>query len=183
MRLLAKWNQAYNLTAVRDPAQMIPRHLLDSLAALPYVQGPRVLDVGSGAGLPGIPLALARPDWQLTVLDSNSKKTRFLTQAKAELKLTGFEVVHARVEDFRPPEGFDTVITRAVGRMSAVLAGCRPLIRPGGRFVALKGEYPADELAELKDYAPADTRTEVARLSVPGLKAERHVVVLSPGAA
>jgi len=109
IELLAKWNQAYNLTAVRDPEQMIARHLLDSLAILPWVRGPRVLDIGSGAGLPGIPLALARPELQFVLLDSNAKKTRFITQALAELGLENVEVVHSRVEKYQPAVPFDPV--------------------------------------------------------------------------
>lgn len=177
LRLLEKWNRAYNLTAVRDPRQMVVRHLLDSLAILPYVRGPRVLDIGTGPGLPGIPLALARPDWQLTLLDSNAKKTRFVTQAVAELGLKNVEVVTERLEKFRPAARFDTLVSRAYSAIADMLQAGGPLCAPGGRILAMKGVYPAEELAAL----PPGYRVEtVEALKVPGLEAARHVVVLTP---
>jgi 16S rRNA (guanine527-N7)-methyltransferase len=177
IELLARWNRVYNLTAVRDPGQMVARHLADSLSVAPYLQGPRVLDVGSGAGLPGIPLALACPRWRFWLLDSNAKKTRFMTQAAGELALNNVSVVHARVEAYRPGFAFDTIVCRAFARLAEIAAATRHLYRAGSRLVAMKGEYPADELRELPDdFAPS----AVEALSVPGLDAARHVVCITP---
>lgn len=176
IELLAKWNQAYNLTAVRDRQQMIARHLLDSLAILPWVRRPRVLDIGSGAGLPGIPLALARPDIQFVLLDSNAKKTRFLIQAVAELGLKNIEVVNSRAESYRPVTPFDTLIARAFAGIADMLSVSAPLCAPGGRWLAMKGVYPQQELAAI----PPGYQAECRRLQVPGLDAERHVVIIAP---
>ena len=173
--LLAKWNRAYNLTAVREPAAMISRHLLDSLAVLPHLHGPRVLDVGSGAGLPGIPLALARPDWQFTLLDSNGKKTRFITQAVTELGLANVTVVQSRVEDYQDASGFDTVITRAFAAVAAVVTATARLCAPQGQLLLMKGVYPEQELAELPS---AYELQSAVRVQVPGLDAERHLLVI-----
>lgn len=175
MRLLAKWNSAYNLTAVREPADMVARHLLDSLAILPYLHGRRVLDIGTGAGLPGIPLAVARPDLAFTLLDANAKKTRFVTQAVGELRLDNVEVVQSRAEHYRPAEKFDTLVSRAFAGIADMLAAARHLCAPGGRFLAMKGTYPKDELAAV----PAGYAVEVRVLTVPGLAAERHVAILT----
>jgi 16S rRNA (guanine527-N7)-methyltransferase len=176
LQLLEKWNRAYNLTAVRDPDQMIGRHLLDSLAVLPCLHGVRVLDVGTGAGLPGIPLALARPTLRFTLLDSNAKKTRFVTQAVHALGLGGVAVVHARAETFQPPERFDTVIARAFASIPDMLAATRHLCAPGGRWLAMKGVFPQEELAGI----PAGVHAAVKPLRVPGLEAARHVVIIEP---
>lgn len=171
--LLGKWNRAYNLTAVREPDAMVTRHLLDSLAVLPYVQGSNVLDVGSGAGLPGIPLALALPAVAFTLLDSNGKKTRFMTQAVAELRLTNVIVVQSRVENYRPPQTFDTVVTRAFASVAEVVALTGRLCAPQGQLLLMKGAYPGQELAQL----PASFELAAAeRLRVPGLEAERHLL-------
>lgn len=175
IELLAKWNQAYNLTAVRDPEQMIARHLLDSLAILPWVRGPRVLDIGSGAGLPGIPLALARPELQFVLLDSNAKKTRFITQALAELGLENVEVVHSRVEKYQPAVPFDTLIARAFAGIADMLGVSAPLCAPGGRWLAMKGVYPQEELAAI----PPGYQIETQQVQVPGLDAARHVVIIA----
>lgn len=175
LQLLEKWNRSYNLTAVRGLEQMLPRHLLDSLAVTRFVVGPRVLDIGSGAGLPGIPLACARPELLFTLLDSNAKKTRFLSQAVAELALANVSVVHARVEQFHPPEQFVTLVARAWTAIPDMLIRCRHLLTHGGRLLALKGAYPEEELAALPDtYA-----WQVERLAVPGLDAERHLVIIT----
>jgi len=176
LQLLAKWNQAYNLTAVRDPEKMVTRHLLDSLVIEPYLKGPRVLDIGTGPGLPGIPLALARPDLSFTLLDANAKKTRFVTQAIGELGLKNAEVVQNRVENYRPSVKFDTLISRAFAGIADMLALARHLCAPHGRFLAMKGTYPEEELAAV----PADFATEVVALTVPDLEAERHLVILTP---
>ena len=175
--LLVRWNQAYNLTAVRDPEQMVPRHLLDSLSVLPYVVGPSVLDIGTGAGLPGIPLALARPDFAFTLLDTNAKKTRFVTQAIHELKLENVTVVQERVEKYRPPHTFATLIARAFAAIPDMLDSCMHLCAPDGRLIAMKGVLPQEEIAAI----PAPYRVDAVRsLQVPGLDGARHLVVIRP---
>jgi len=176
LQLLAKWNQAYNLTAVRDPQEMVTRHLLDSLVLLPYLLGTRVLDIGTGPGLPGIPLAVARPDCSFTLLDANAKKTRFVTQAMGELGLKNVEVVQERVENYRPEQKFDTLVARAFSSIADMLASARHLCAPGGRFLAMKGVYPEEELAAI----PVDyTVSEVLALKVPGLDAARHLAIVT----
>lgn len=175
--LLGRWNRTYNLTAVRDPVEMVTRHLLDSLAIAPFVRGPRVIDVGTGAGLPGIPLALAHPALAFVLLDANAKKTRFLVEVQGQLKLRHVEVVQARVEAYRPEQPFDTVLSRAFASIADMLKTAGHLCRPGGQLLAMKGTYPAEELAEM----PAEyrlVRTEALR--VPGLDAERHLVIITP---
>ncbi len=173
--LLAKWNRAYNLTAVRRPEQMVVRHLLDSLAVLPHLHGARVVDVGSGAGLPGIPLALAAPERRFTLLDSNGKKARFLTQAVAALRLANADVVQCRVAEYRPDRPFSTVISRAFSGMAELIGQAAHLLAPDGRFLFMKGVYPAAEVEAL----PAGWAIEaVHRLTIPGLDAERHLLVV-----
>jgi len=173
--LLVKWNRTYNLTAVRDPAEMITRHLLDSLTILPFLQLPRVLDVGTGPGLPGIPLALFRPAGKFILLDSNSKKTRFVNQAVMELGLPNVSVVQSRIEDYRPQERFNTVVSRAYSAIQTMLAGWRHVCAAGGRIIAMKGQYPRGELTGW----PAGFRLlSVEPLQVPGLEAERHAVLI-----
>lgn len=170
IHLIEKWNKAYNLTAVRDIHEMVATHLLDSLAILPEVEGVRIADIGTGAGLPGIPLAICRPDWQLTLVDSNSKKTRFVQQAVLELKLQNVEVVHARVENLHPAVGFDTVLCRAFASMPDIIRLCRHLLTASGQIVAMKGQTPHEELLQLsQDY-------QVIPLRVPGIEAERCLV-------
>lgn len=180
--LLVKWNRVYSLTAIEDGVDMVRLHLLDSLAMLPYIRGPRVLDLGTGPGLPGIPLAVAQPDWQFALLDANRKKARFVRQAAVELKLANVEVVNARAQDYRPDEPFDTVITRAVTAAAETLMWIKPLLAPSrGRLVLMKGTYPHAELAAL----PPSARLEgVYPVQVPGLSAARHAVVveLAPSA-
>ena len=173
--LLEKWNRVYNLTAVREPAQMVTRHLLDSLAIAPYVRGARVLDIGTGAGLPGIPLAVMMPAREFVLLDSNSKKTRFVTQAVAELGLRNVEVVAARVEKYIPATQFDTLIARAFSSLGELVAAAGHLAAADGVYLAMKGVYPEEELAAL----PAEFAVqETAALNVPGLDGARHVVVI-----
>lgn len=175
LALLDKWNRVYNLTAVRDPARMVSHHLLDSLAVVPYFEGASVLDVGSGGGLPGIPLAIARPELQVTLIDSIAKKTAFLLQAKAELGLANLSVVTSRVEDFRPASGFDVVTSRAFSDLKEFVVLTRHLLAPGGHWLAMKGLYPNEELAVL----PADVKVSADHaLVVPGLEASRHLIVL-----
>ncbi len=175
--LLAKWNQAFNLTSVRDPAEMITRHVLDSLAVGPYLHGSLVLDVGTGAGLPGIPLAILYPDRQFMLLDSNGKKIRFVRQAVMELGLENVEAEQARVEAFQPFERFDVITARAFAELPEILAMTSRLLAPGGCLLALKGRYPAEELAKLAQEA---FTVEVLAVEVPGLEAERHLVLLTP---
>jgi 16S rRNA (guanine527-N7)-methyltransferase len=175
VELLAKWNQAYNLTAVRDPVEMVTRHLLDSLAIAPFLCGGRVLDVGSGAGLPGIPLALTFPERQFVLLDSNGKKTRFMVQAVATLGLLNVEIVPARVEDYRPAEPFATVVSRAFASLTDFLRLTGQLCAPDGCWLAMKGEAPETELQAL----PPGLTAQVRVLRVPGLDAQRCVVQIN----
>jgi len=175
LALLDKWNRVYNLTAVRDVERMVSHHLLDSLAAVPYFQAGTVLDVGSGGGLPGIPLAIARPELQVTLIDSIAKKTAFLLQAKAELGLKNLQVVTGRVEDFRPETGFDIVTSRAFSDLKEFVTLTRHLLKPDGRWLAMKGLYPNEEIAQL----PAGVKVSADHaLVVPGLDASRHLIVL-----
>lgn len=177
--LLAHWNRRFNLTAVRDPAQAVTRHLLDSLAALPHLAGPRLLDLGSGAGLPGVPVALARLDWEVVLLERNGKKARFLTQVALTLPLANVTVVQVDAGRYRPAAGFDTITARAVAELSPLLRQARPLLAPGGQLVALKGRYPEAEMAALDS---ADVSWVCHALAVPGLDAPRHAVVVRPAA-
>ncbi len=183
LRLLHKWNKVYNLTAIRELQKMVVHHLLDSLAVLPYVEGRRLVDVGSGAGLPGIPLAIAQPELQVTVLDSNHKKASFLQQVCLELKLDNVAVVCARVEAWHPPQPFDVVISRAFTDLAEFARLTGHLLAPDGALLAMKGLYPYEELAQLPDTM---TVQRVIPLSVPGLRAQRHLVVVKrapPGEA
>lgn len=177
VRLLAKWNKTYNLTAVRDPEEMITRHVLDSLTLLPYLHGKRLLDIGCGAGLPGIPLAIARPDLSFTLIDANAKKIRFIIQTIGELDLKNVDAVQARVENYRPAPKFDTLMSRAFASIADMLTHTRHLCAPDGRFLAMKGLHPREELSAL----PAGYAVrEIVALQVPGLDAARHVVVITP---
>jgi 16S rRNA (guanine527-N7)-methyltransferase len=173
LELLRKWNKVYNLTAIRDAEQMLSHHLLDSLSIVPYVRGPRVLDMGCGAGLPGIPLALARPDLQVVMMDANAKKTRFVQQAITELKLGNAEAVHSRAEDYTAPGGFDTVTSRAFSSLEDFLGLAAPYLRKGGQLLAMKGRYPTQEL-ELS--FNQFRLIAVHQLEVPFLDSERHLV-------
>ena len=150
LNLLNTWNQAYNLTAGRDPAAMISRHVLDSLAVLPWLEGQRILDVGSGAGLPGIPLAIARPEVNVVLLDSNGKKTRFLQEVKRSLSLNNVTVVQARAENYQDPAGFDTVVSRAFTNLDQFIAWTQHLLKPQGLWLAMKGLCPEAELVTIK---------------------------------
>ncbi len=174
--LLAKWNKAYNLTAVRDEAQMVTRHLLDSLAIAPYVTGQRCLDVGTGAGLPGIPMAILFPQRDFLLLDSNGKKTRFLFQVKTALRLDNMTVHQARVESFSAAEPFDTVLSRAFASLQEIVQGCRHLLAPGAKILAMKGAYPAQEIA---DASQLGAEMVVHPLTVPDLEEERHLVEIT----
>lgn len=177
LALLDKWNRVYNLTAVRDAERMVSHHLLDSLAAVPYFQVETVLDVGSGGGLPGVPLAIARPQLRVTLIDSIAKKTAFLLQVKAELGLANLTVVTSRVEDFRPETRFDVITSRAFSDLREFVTLTRHLLKPGGKWLAMKGLYPHEEIASL----PADAKVSADHtLVVPGLDATRHLIVLEP---
>ena len=177
LALLAKWNRIYNLTAIRDPLGMVSQHLLDSLAVVPHLPlspGARLADAGSGAGLPGIPLALARPQWHVTLIEANQKKAAFLRQAAIELELSNVELHEGRVEEWRPASGFGLVISRAFTRVAEFVATCRHLVAPRGMLAAMKGKHPQAELGEL----PSDVQcTGVIALHVPFIKAERHLVL------
>jgi 16S rRNA (guanine527-N7)-methyltransferase len=173
--LLEKWNRVYNLTAIRDRAQMLTHHLLDSLAVVPHMRGPRVLDVGSGGGLPGIPIAIARPELSVTLLDSNHKKTAFLNQAVAELGLANVSVVAARAESWETAQRFDTIVSRAFADLGEFVSVAGRLLAADGVFAAMKGVHPFEEIERL----PAGVAVrEVLRLQVPGLDAERHLVMI-----
>jgi 16S rRNA (guanine527-N7)-methyltransferase len=176
VELLHKWNKAYNLTSVRDPQQMLVRHILDSIVVSPHLQGNRFIDVGTGPGLPGIPLAIVRPDAHFTLLDSLGKRIRFLRQVQHELKLTNIELVQSRVEDFVAEPPFDGVISRAFASLQDMLSWCHHLpAKSKGHFYALKGVIPDDELATL----PADITLEsVIRLQVPELEGKRHLIII-----
>jgi 16S rRNA (guanine527-N7)-methyltransferase len=177
LALLDKWNRVYNLTAVRDTGRMVSHHLLDSLAAVTYFQGETVLDVGSGGGLPGIPLAIARPDLQVTLIDSIAKKTAFLLQAKAELGLANLNVVTSRVEDYRPDAQFDVITSRAFSDLKEFVTLTRHLLKPTGCWLAMKGLMPHEEITSLPVWARVSANHALA---VPGLEARRHLIVLEP---
>jgi 16S rRNA (guanine527-N7)-methyltransferase len=175
LALLIKWNKAYNLTAVRNPDEMVSRHLLDSLSVVRFVEGERQLDVGSGGGMPGIPLAILFPDSKITVLDSNGKKTRFLTQVKLELALSNLEVIHSRAEAFQPMLPFNGIISRAFSSLEDFTQWTRHMGDSDTRWLAMKGLHPADELVAL----PADFSLESAQaLAVPGCQGQRHLLIL-----
>jgi 16S rRNA (guanine527-N7)-methyltransferase len=174
--LLDEWNTRFNLTAIRDRPSQLTKHLLDSLAVLPYLQGTRIADVGSGAGFPGIPLAIVEPHRHFSLIESTGKKCRFLEHVRDELGLRNVEVVQSRAESYKPDVRFDTVIARAVGPIAGLVKVAGPLVVGGGRLLAMKGRYPEDELAaRLNGWKVA----AVHPLTVPGLGEERHLVELS----
>jgi 16S rRNA (guanine527-N7)-methyltransferase len=176
LALLIKWNKAYNLTAVRNPDEMVSRHLLDSLSIVPFLgEGLSWLDVGSGGGMPGIPLAILFPERQITTLDSNGKKTRFQTQVKLELNLANLTVIHSRVENFQPAVPFAGIVSRAFSSLEAFSNWTRHLGDTRTRWLAMKGLHPADELVAL----PADFHLDSAQaLTVPGCQGQRHLLIL-----
>lgn len=175
VEMLHKWNKAYNLTSVRDSNEMLVRHILDSIVVAPHLQGTRFIDVGTGPGLPGIPLSIVRPESHFTLLDSLGKRVRFLRQVQHELKLTNIEPVQSRVEDFPAEPPFDGVISRAFASLNDMVSWCHHLPGDAGRFYALKGQLPEDEIALL----PAGLAVEsIVELKVPHLEGERHLVIV-----
>lgn len=177
LTLLEKWNKVYNLTAIRDPEEMLVKHLLDSLAIVPFISGERLIDVGTGGGLPGIPLAICYPEKQIDLLDSNSKKTRFLIQAKAALGLVNTQVIHSRVEEYKPNPLYDGVISRAFAAMEDMLYWTHHLIPVGGSWWAMKGQKEFEDLSSLTDKLPGLVKIqEVIELHVPNLNAQRILV-------
>jgi len=175
LALIAKWNRVYNLTAIREPEKMVSHHLLDSLAVAPHLHAERLLDVGSGAGLPGIPLALARSETHVTLLDSNHKKAAFLNQAVIELKLKNAQACSERVESWQTQNRFDVIISRAFSDMGEFVRIARHLLAPGGLFAAMKGLYPYEEIDKLP---PEYEVRQVLPLAIPGLEGARHLVLI-----
>jgi 16S rRNA (guanine527-N7)-methyltransferase len=177
LALLQKWNKVYNLTAVREAPRMVSQHLLDCLAVAPHVGAAAILDVGSGAGLPGIPLALVLPDSRVTLLEANHKKAAFLKQAQIELKLGNVEVVCERVEAWRPGRRYEIVVSRAFSDLAEFVKLAGRHVAPGGRLAAMKGIFPHEEIAQL----PQGWRLQQAvELTVPALRAQRHLLLLAP---
>jgi 16S rRNA (guanine527-N7)-methyltransferase len=175
LELLEKWNRVYNLTAIRGQELMVSNHLLDSLAMAPYIKPNRVLDVGSGAGLPGIPLALAKPELEMILLDSNHKKAAFLRQAAAELALANVQVVSERVESWQTRKKFDCIVSRAFAELSEFVKLAKHLLAPDGQFAAMKGLHPYEEI----DHLPEGWKVkDVFPLKVPGLDAARHLILI-----
>jgi 16S rRNA (guanine527-N7)-methyltransferase len=177
--LLAKWNRTYNLTAIREPERMVSHHLIDSLSVLPHLPPGTLVDVGSGGGLPGIPIAIAQPERRVTLNDSNHKKGAFMQQAAIELGLSNVDVHTGRAEDWHPETRYDGAISRAFAELADFIAACRHLVKPSGFFAAMKGLYPHDEIAKV----PAGVLcAEPIRLNVPLVDGDRHLVLCSVGA-
>ncbi|KXI22712.1 16S rRNA (guanine(527)-N(7))-methyltransferase RsmG [Photobacterium sanguinicancri] len=174
--LLHKWNKAYNLTSVRDPHEMIVKHIMDSIVVSEHLVGDRFIDVGTGPGLPGIPLAIMNPEKSFTLLDSLGKRIRFIRQVVFELKITNVTPVQSRVEEFQPEIGFDGVLSRAFASMNDMVSWCHHLPAETGCFMALKGQFDQQEVAELPEWCSV---TEVKSLQVPELDGERHLVILT----
>lgn len=173
VELLAKWNKAYNLTSVREPSQMLIKHIMDSIVVSPHLQGERLIDVGTGPGLPGLPLAILNPNKQFVLLDSLGKRLRFIRQVILSLGLKNVEIVQSRVEEYQPEEGFDCVLSRAFASLEDMLSWCIHLPKQSGHFLALKGQFPEQEVKEL------DANFEFIEsipLFVPELDAERCLV-------
>lgn len=173
--LLNKWNKAYNLTSVRDPMEMLVKHILDSLVVSPYLQGDRFIDVGTGPGLPGLPLAIINPDKIFILLDSLGKRISFIRNAVRELGLTNVETVLSRVEEYQPDHQFDGVLSRAFASLKDMTDWCHHLPDQNGAFYALKGQYHQDEIAELSNNFSI---SEVIELNVPELIGERHLILI-----
>jgi 16S rRNA (guanine527-N7)-methyltransferase len=177
VELLNKWNKAYNLTSVRDPMEMLVRHIMDSIVVSPHLQGERFIDVGTGPGLPGIPLAIMNPDKYFHLLDSLGKRIRFIKQVLHELGINNVVTVQSRVEEFQPQEKFDAVLSRAFASMLDMVNWCQHLPKEeNGLFLALKGQMPNDEIALLPEWCSV---TQIKALTIPELEGERHLVILS----
>lgn len=177
LELLQTWNRVFNLTSITEPREMVYLHIIDSLMIAPFLSGKHFLDVGSGAGLPGIPLAILNPEQQWVLLDKNNKKTRFMTQAIAELSLKNAQAMHARAEDFHPDYCFDNILSRAYATLALFIKTTRHLICKNGTFIAMKGKYPQDELADINGLAGDAT---VTPLTMKGMTLERHIVSIKP---
>ncbi len=175
LALLTKWSKAYNLTSIKNPDDMVILHIADSLSINPYLSGSRIIDVGTGAGLPGIPLAIINSDKQFVLLDSNNKKTKFLIQAKADLQLKNVEIVHSRAEDYKPTDCFDAVLSRAFTSLATMLERTNHLCSKNGQFLAMKGAYPDQEIKDLNNAYIVD---KIAKLNIKSLDAERHVILI-----
>lgn len=180
VKLLSRWNQVYNLTAVRQMSDMVDRHLMDSLIVMPWITGPDVLDVGSGAGLPGLPLAMVKPELAVTCLDANAKKTRFIQQVIGELGLLNVQVIHQRVEKFLPEKKFRQVISRAFSSLQQMHEHCLHLCQIDGEMLAMKGVNPVEELSALRSLG---CEPQVIDLKIPGQDTERHLVRWTPSGA
>lgn len=174
LELIQTWNRVFNLTAITNERDMVYLHLIDSLMVIPFLQGQKFLDVGSGAGLPGIPLAIINPDQEWTLLDKNNKKTRFLTQAISELNLSNVKVEHSRSEDFHPKECFDSILSRAFGTLTMFIDTTAHLLCENGQLIAMKGKYPQDEIRGI----PNTFIAKVSRLDIQGMSIERHICIL-----
>ncbi len=179
LELLQKWNRAYNLTAIRDPEGMLVKHLLDSLSVAKHIQGQRFLDVGTGPGLPGIPLAICFPERDFSLLDSNGKKTRFLLEAVRSLGLNNVQVFCERIEEFEAKHGFDGILSRAFASLEDMASACAPLLSENGRLYAMKGLYPQEELSQLPKQFIVE---HCYSLQVPGLDEARHLLSITPSA-
>ena len=178
IELLVQWNSAYNLTAIRDPEKMLAYHVLDSLSILPFIHGNDCLDIGTGAGLPGIILALARPDTHWTLLDGNNKKTRFVQQAVMTLNINNVEVICSRIEEYQAEHRFSTIVSRAFSSLDDFYACSHHLLAPGGSLLAMKGPDPENEISAL---SAEEVSTKIIPLLVPGVTGERTLVQIVPG--
>jgi len=176
LKLILRWNKAYNLTAIRDPGAMVTRHLLDSLAVAEFLPTGHVLDVGTGAGLPGVPLAIALPERQFFLLDGNGKKTRFLFHVKTQLGLNNIEVLETRIEDHQMSPGYSAIISRAYANLETMVRSCRHVLAPGGRLLAMKAAGVHDELQQLGDQGSLVT---LSKITVPGLPETRYLAELA----
>jgi len=176
LALLEHWNKAYNLTAIKGPKQMVTRHLLDSLSVAPWIKGSQILDAGTGAGLPGIPLAITIPDLEVTLLDSSGKKIRFLNHVRRELGLDNITTVQERLESYSAETRYDAIISRAFTNLASFARAARRLAAAPSRLLAMKGRFPQSELEDLPGWVRIDS---VEKLEVPGLQEDRHLVIMS----